>query len=283
MRILIACTLVFAMLVSYSIGQDQEPGDSFFKAIDSKQLEVKVIALGSHKANFILINKTDEPLDLQLPDHFAAVPVLGQFGGGPFGAQNGAAGLFGGQQGAGQLGNGMAGGQGGGSQAIGGGFNQNLGNGMGAGNGFGAGRGNFQGAGMGNLGNQNFGRAGFFRVEPGKSRKIQADMVCLEYGKQDPNPRLRYAIVPLHKVTSDPAVEQLCKQLAEGRLSQNVAQAIAWHQANGLSWEQLAKLNRSESHLTGNQPYFSGRELNAAMRLIIELQPKISTESLATK
>jgi hypothetical protein len=258
--------------------------EAFFNAIESKQLDVKVVALGPHKANFILVNKTDKPLDLHLPDHFAAVPVLGQFGGqfggGQFGGQNGGGGLFGGQQGAGQFGQGMAGGQGGGSQAIGGGFNQNGGNG--AGNGLGAGGGNFQGAGFGNQGNQNFGGAGFFRVEPGKSRKVQADMVCLEYGKQDPNPRIQYAIVPLNKISSDPAIQLLCKRLANGTVSQNIAQAIAWHQASGLSWENLAKINRSESHLTGNQPFFTGRELNSAMRIMSDLHPARPSRSLAT-
>ena len=80
-----------------------------FDGIQSKLLDVKVIALGSHRANVIIENKTAEPVMVRLPDVFAAVPVLGQFGG-PLG---GAGGQFGGGQfGGGQAG-GLFGGQGG--------------------------------------------------------------------------------------------------------------------------------------------------------------------------
>ncbi len=65
-----------------------------FDGMHSKQLEVKVVALGSHRANVIIDNKTQSPVMVRLPQVFAAVPILGQFGGGQFGG-----GQFGGGQG----------------------------------------------------------------------------------------------------------------------------------------------------------------------------------------
>ncbi len=245
---------------------------ALFDAMHSKQVEVKVVAIGAHQANVILTNKTDAPVTVQLPDHFAAVHVLGQpggpglfggggqlgggqFGGGQFG---GPGGQFGGQQGGG-LGNG----QGGGNQAIGGGFNQG-GGGSGLGNLGLNGGGGLNGPGFGGGGQA----GGFFRLEPERPRKLEATMVCLEYGKPDPNPRLPYQLVPLEAVTKDKAIAEVCRNVSQGNISQRVAQAMAWHLANGLDWEKLSKINRSESHLTGAERFFTQEEIEQASQLV---------------
>ena len=245
-----------------------------FDGIQSKLLDVKVIALGSHRANVIIENKTAEPVMVRLPDVFAAVPVLGQFGGplggaggqfgggqfggGQFGGGQGG-GLFGGQGGqfGGQGGGGLNGGQGGGGQGLGGGFG---GGQLGGGGQFGGG---------GQLGGGMFGGGGggrgMFRVEADRPGKLQVEMVCLEHGKPDPNPRMKYTIVPLEQFNADPKVNELCKLLADGKVKQNVAQAAAWNIANGVSWDSLAKKNRRESQYTGNEKYFTQDELRAAI------------------
>ena len=246
-----------------------------FDGIQAKQLEVKVIALGSNRANVIIQNKTPEPVMVRLPEVFAAVPLLGQFGGqfGAGGGQGGGllgAGQGGGQFGAGQ-GGGLNGGQGSGGQGLGGGFV----GGQGGGGQFGAGGGGQVGGGL--FGGGGGGR-GMFRVEVDRPGKLQVEMVCLEHGKPDPNPRMKYTIVPLERLNADPKVTELCKLLAEGNVKQNIAQAAAWHIANGMTWDALAKKNRRESQYTGNEKYFTRDELRAAVNVTGHCQ--IATEQV---
>jgi hypothetical protein len=108
---------------------------------------------------------------------------------------------------------------------------------------------------------------GFFRLEPGKVRKLSVHTVCLEHGKPDPNPRMVYKLVPLQRVNDDPAMQQICHWLGAGKVKPSVAQAAAWHLANGLSWDELQRKNRHESKFTGNIPWFSATDLELAREL----------------
>jgi len=87
-----------------------------FAALDQKVVEVKLIAKDSTECNVILKNKTDKPLTIRMPETFAGVPVLAQFGG-----LGGDMGYGGGRRGGGYGGYG-GGGYGGGAQGFGGGF-----------------------------------------------------------------------------------------------------------------------------------------------------------------
>ncbi len=78
-----------------------------FDGMQSGDLDVKIIAKNDHAGNVIIANKTGLPIEIRLPEAFAAVPVVAQFGGG---GQGGGGGGFGG------------GGGGGGQQSGGGGF-----------------------------------------------------------------------------------------------------------------------------------------------------------------
>ena len=236
-----------------------------FEGMQSEQIHVKVIPLGAHKANVIIENKTNEPLSIRLPAAFAAVPVLGQIGGGQ---AFGPGGNLGGGQAGGLFGGGGAnqGGQGGG-QGLGGGFGGNQQGGQ-----FGGGQ--FGGGGFGGgqqFGGGQFGRGGLgggqFRVDVDRPAKLQVTTVCLEHGKPTPNPRMKYTLVPIEQFNADPRIAELCKMLSQGEVSQNVAQAAAWNMANGLSWKQLAKLNRRESQYTGNEKFFTSAELQDAARI----------------
>jgi hypothetical protein len=53
-----------------------------FEGIEQGTIAVKLIAKDATEANVLIENKTDKPLNVQLPAAFAAVPVLAQFGGG---------------------------------------------------------------------------------------------------------------------------------------------------------------------------------------------------------
>ena len=120
---------------------------------------------------------------------------------------------------------------------------------------------------------------GMFRVEPDKTRKLKVPCVCLEHGKKDPNPRMKYVIVPIEKVNNDPRVVQLCNMLGNGKVAQNTAQAAAWHLANGLSWQDLAHKNRVESKYTGNVRFFHPAELRQAFYWTKQIQREFEQQS----
>ncbi len=144
--------------------------------------------------------------------------------------------------------------------------------GMGGMGGMGGGMGGM-GGGMGGMGGGMGGMGGgMFRVEADKTRKAKVPCVCLEHGKKDPNPRMKYKIVPIEQINNDPRVSKLCELLGKGRVAQNTLQAAAWHIANGLSWEELAHKNRVESKYTGNVRFFNPVELRSAFQLSSVIQ-----------
>jgi hypothetical protein len=203
-----------------------------FDAMKSGDIDVKFIAKNSREGQLLVKNKTDQPLTVKLPDAFAAVPVLAQAAGGG-GAGN--------------------------KKSYGGGNNsQNQGVG-GGGGGIGGGIG---GGGGGNRG----GGGGAFDVAPEKLAKIKLDTVCLEHGKKEPAANVPYEIRPIDTFTSDPKVQELCKLLGTGELSQHAAQAAAWHLANHMTWEQL-KDKKTHHLLGGNEIYFSAADIRSAMQI----------------
>ena len=214
-----------------------------FAAMAAGDIEVEFIAKDSTTANVLIKNKTDQPLSVQLPAAFAGVPVLAQFAGGGAGAGGGVGG------------GGVGGGGGGGGQ------------GLGSGGGAGGGR---AGAGGGGPGG---GAGGLFRVAPDRVRKVKVPCVCLEHGKPDPTPRMKYEIRPIETVTNDAEVIELCGMLGRREIPQNAAQAAAWHLASGLTWRQLAVKNRVESKLLNyTERYFSPGELGLATRIVEEAE-----------
>lgn len=123
------------------------------------------------------------------------------------------------------------------------------------------------GGGMGGMG----GGGGFFNVAPQKVTKIKVPSVCLEHGKPDPTPRMKYMIVPIETLTKDPNVIEVCKMLGNGEIPQNAAQAAAWNLANGMSWQELAAKNRVELRTIGYaERFFAPQELFLASRIVSE-------------
>ncbi|MCA9474089.1 MAG: hypothetical protein KC594_18650, partial [Nitrospira sp.] len=118
--------------------------------------------------------------------------------------------------------------------------------------------------GMGGMGGMG---GGMFRVEADKTIRFKVPTVCLEHGKHDPNPRMKYRIVPIEQVNKDPRVSKLCELIGYGEIPQNTAQAAAWHMANGLSWQELSLKNRIESQFVGNIRFFNRDELMYAQKV----------------
>ena len=86
-----------------------------FDAIDAGDIEVKFIAKSDKRGRILIENKTDEPLEVLLPNAFVGVPLAQQFGGGGGGGRGGGGG------GGGGGGQSVGGGGGGGGQGGGGG------------------------------------------------------------------------------------------------------------------------------------------------------------------
>ena len=212
-----------------------------FEAQSQDLVSVRYIPNDSRSAQVIVTNKSRRPLTLRLPAAFAGIPVLAQMGG-----MGGGGGGRGGQQG------GFATGGIGGGQATGGG-----GGGMG-----GMGGGGMGGGGMGGMG------GGAFSIPAERTRVFRVTTVCLEHGKPEPSSRMPYKFVKVDAFSSDPKLDLVLQSLGRGELSQKVAQAAAWHVANGMTWEQLAA--KEIDHAGGNpdEPYFTQAELLNAHRVV---------------
>jgi hypothetical protein len=207
----------------------------FFQAMEDGQVDVKFIAKSDRAARILITNKTQQPINLQLPEAFAGVPILAQIGGGGRGG-----GGFGG------------GGQGGGGFGGGGGGQQSVGGGLGGGGG---------GLGGGGLG----GGGGVFSIPPEETAKINVPVVCLDHGLRNPSSASKYTIVPADRHLDRPAVIELLKAFGRGELQHGAAQAAAWNLNNDLSWNELATKLQGTRRSLSRPPYFSRDEIQAGM------------------
>lgn len=225
-----------------------------FAAMEAGEIKVELIPRDATRANIFVTNLRDEALAVQMPQAFAGVPVLAQFGGGG-----------GGFGGGGQGGGGRGGGQGGqgGGQGIGGGTGGGQGGGGQGGGGLGGG-----GGGGGGLG------GGVFNVPPGKRGRIQVSTVCLEFDKIDPRPSMKYEIKPITELSSDPVVAEICKMLANGEISQEVAQAAAWHKTDNKSWDELVNHDRVRLSNGYYEKFFTPEQVFWAQGVVAEGQQR---------
>lgn len=223
-----------------------------FDAIDAGEADVRLIPADASRGQLLIKNLTKQPLVLRIPDAFAAIPehqFLAQFAG----PGNGFPGQ--GFPGQGQAINvGLGNGQGGGTQALGGG------NPFGPQNGLPGGQ---NGAQPGNV---------LFRIPPQAMKKVAVATVCLEHGKREPSRRAVYRLIPLDHLTDNSQVAAVCRLVGSGQIDQKVGQAIAWHFANELSWDELRNVNARVSRYLGNTRMFHDSELEKAKALAYRLE-----------
>jgi hypothetical protein len=99
---------------SSSMADPSAESMELFPAIEAGKVEVKLILMNSTKATVLIENKTQQPLNVRLPEAFVAVLAQqGQGGRDPFGGGQGGVGGQGGQQQGGFGGGQQGGGQGG--------------------------------------------------------------------------------------------------------------------------------------------------------------------------
>ncbi len=202
-----------------------------FQAIDDGLVDVKFVARSDSKGRLVMTNKTNEPIDVQIPDAFAGVPVLPQFGGG-------------------------GGGRGGGGMGGGGGGNQSVGGGGGGG-----GRG-------GGGGGRGGGGGGRFNIQPEKISRVDVPLVCLDHGLKDPSSSKPYEIRPIEDVVDDPAVIEVVRAFANGELPRGASQAAVWHLNSNVSWIDLANKLTGTKRQFVRDPYFSGTEVRMAIAIV---------------
>jgi hypothetical protein len=233
----IALLLTGAVSVSFASARESSrrspapPAEAhdLLQAEEAGLVTVKYIPNDSRSAQIVVTNRSPRPLTLRLPEVFAGVPVLAQLGMGGGGGQAG----FG------------AGGIGAAPQSTGGAGAQNQGM---------------------NIGGQQGG--GMFSLPPEKTRVVKVTTVCLEHGKPEPSPLRPYKLVELESYSDDPRLEQLMQSIGKGEISQKVAQAAAWHIANGLTWQQLAAEKIDHAGGDPDEPFFTPAELRAAFKVV---------------
>ena len=257
-RLAIALVFVSGLLVA---GGDPRPATGadpatpaqtveMFSAIKDGRIEVQLVAKDSTQCRVVVKNKTDQPLSVKLPEAFAGVPVLAQ----AIAQPPGGGGRAGRSSSSGYGGSSSRNNRGGGNQGIGGGMMGGMG-GMGMG-----------GMGMGGMGGMGMG-GGFMNVPAEKVEHFNVPIVCLEHGKHDPKPTVKYEIRPIDEFTTKPGVHEVCSLLASGQLPQRIAQVAAWHLNNDMSWDELAAKQLRFANGT-RRPYFSPNEIKAAMQLV---------------
>lgn len=83
----------------------------------------------------------------------------------------------------------------------------------------------------------------FAKIKPKGRSVIPTNTICLNYGLQTPNPRIKYTVVKLDTVSNDSRLEYTLNQFSNGHITQRVAQAIGWHINSGLTWKDLYSTN----------------------------------------
>jgi hypothetical protein len=134
------------------------------------------------------------------------------------------------------------------------------------------------GGGGGQFGGQQGGQQGFFNIPAERVGEVRLAAVCLEHGKDEPRPAVKYVIKPVEAFSKDPALYQMLKLFGAKKINQRVAQAAAWHISSKMSWEQLAAKDVKRIGQPP-QPYFSQQELRAAMQLVDAAKSEAEKES----
>ena len=246
---LLSSCCVMPLIVRAADGPLQAPAADvgevdLFSAIENGQLQVAVIPQNYSVLTMRVRNNTATTLKVALPAVFAAVPTARW--------QTKSAAL---QQGA--------------SESLANNYMQNQGGSQGLG-------GSLAGpwAGYSLAGDQQGGQPAnadndqgrVWIIPGGKQFQIRVPCFCLEYGRPDPQRRIPYQFCQLKEFNASPAVRELLEAFGKGGWDQRIAQLAAWHVANGVPWQTLARIQiPGASGRRGKG--FSQMELLAAKRL----------------
>jgi hypothetical protein len=246
------CSLCFALLgasrgsITKLTLDPEAPVVDLFDGMEQSQFDVRLVAQNANEGRIFITNKTDKVLTVAVPKGLVGVQVLPQIVNPQFGNQFGF--------GQNNLGAGISGqGQNGLAQTVGG-------------NAAGLNGGSFPGGQQGFGQNNGFNAQGFFSIPPEKTVQIGLNSVCLNYGRREPHAGMKYQLVKAESAYTDPALVQLLEDYSP-RMNRDAQQAAAWHLANGLSWDQIARL--TDRKVPGNPtPLFTAQQLQGARGLV---------------
>jgi len=237
-----------------------------FDAADAGQVSIKLVPKDANGGKVFIENKTNKPLTVKVPEAVVGISVHAQIMG--LGQGN----LFGGPNNGGQ-GLGQNNNQTGGQQLMGGILGMNA-------------QGQQpQGQGPQFPGNNNgFNQPGgnFFSIPAERTISLTMSSVCLEHGKPEPTSGSKYTLVRYSKVSDDQVLYQALASLKAEKADVKAVQAVAWHLANKMTFEELS--TKTEDQLGGllNNPYFTSKQLTTAKR-VLEAATERAKEATAEK
>ncbi len=214
-----------------------------FEAIQAGAVQVTVIPQRAERVTLQFANQTDRPLSIEMPEGLAAAPILAQLP------------LFPG----GQNQNDVAANA---PQAVGFPGPNNGGN-------------NNVGAGPGFPFPMN---PGIFNVPAGRTIKVKAPAVCLEFGKRSPHSRIAYELKPIDSVNDRPEVVTVLSMIGRKEVDRRIGQLAIWHLANDVAWSELARLRNDR--IDGMvAPQYSSREIADAKDLVKKVSSPAQPET----
>ena len=235
--------------------------------MDAAKVTIKLTPKDAMGGTVLIENKTTKPQSVKIPEAVVGISIHAQLGnqglGNLFGANNG------GQNNGG--GNPFAGGAG--QQIQGGGVGMNM---MNPGNNF---PGNGQNNGIQNPGNgqQINPGIGIFSIPAEKVISLKFNCVCLEHGKPEPDASSRYTLIPFSKVSNDPVLYQPLVAVGTGRVDAQAAQAAVWHQANRMSFQELADKMHPQSPGVSPASFFTLDQIQRAKDLVTQASNRAAT------
>lgn len=108
-------------------------------------------------------------------------------------------------------------------------------------------------------------------VSPGQTVEVYVPAVCLNFGVPTPTPKDVFRLVSVDDYTPDPRARKALRSLATLGTSQGVAQAVAWHVFNGMTYAQMAKLASQ---------YLNASEISVAARFVEALDASAAHETV---
>lgn len=233
-----------------------------FEGEAAGELGLRLVAQSAKAGSVFVTNTTDAPLTVAVPDAVAGIHIHPQLGQGfPFG-----------QAGPGGLGNSSGLGQGLGQSGSGNSLGQGTGGTL-----SGTGSQGFPG-GQNGIGNGN--GNGFFSIPAGKTVQLQLNSVCLHYGRPDPTPVMKYKLVSVESQVSSPALRELLAGIGP-RSDRDATQAAAWHLANELPWDKIARIPTQPTPGVV-RPLFSSADVKAAQQLVADAEQSVADQPAVT-
>jgi hypothetical protein len=101
-------------------------------------------------------------------------------------------------------------------------------------------------------------------IAPEKVGQRNIELLCLDHGKPNPRPAIKYQVKPIGEVTDKPGVAETCELLGSGKISHRAAQLAAWHFSDDMSWEKLAGLRYKVALV--NKPTYTKAEIDAGKK-----------------